>query len=105
MDGNLGHIGILLFFLVVFVAALPEFDAIGERAILSMVHSFTAKGTREFDREMACGMFRRMFISFFCLWTSKSQISVDQLLAPGSALSGLLDDLERRHITPFPISA
>ncbi|KAI7779538.1 hypothetical protein LA080_000727 [Diaporthe eres] len=85
-----------------FAAALPDFDASGESAILSMIHSFTANGTREYDSRTAFDRFREMLTKVFCLLVGRSQISVDQLLAPGTILSGLLDDLERRRITAFP---
>ncbi|KAJ0109503.1 heterokaryon incompatibility protein-domain-containing protein [Diaporthe amygdali] len=86
-----------------FAAALPDFDASGEPAILSMIHSFTANGTREYDCRAVYDKFRDMLTKVFCLLVSRSQISVDQLLAP--VLSGLLDDLERRRITAFPTCA
>ncbi|KAK7702275.1 hypothetical protein SLS64_009853 [Diaporthe eres] len=85
-----------------FAAALPDFDASGEPAILSMIHSFTANGTRKYDCRTAFDRFRQMLTKVFCLLVSRSQISVDQLLAPGTILSGLLDELERRRITAFP---
>ncbi|KAK2596492.1 hypothetical protein N8I77_013380 [Diaporthe amygdali] len=88
-----------------FAAALPDFDASGEPAILSMIHSFTANGTREYDCRTVYDKFRDMLTKVFCLLVSRSQISVDQLLAPGTILSGMLDDLERRRITAFPTCA
>lgn len=88
-----------------FAADLPDLDASGQPAILSMIHSFTANATREYDCRTAYVRFRDMLTKVFCLLVSRSQISVDQLLAPGTILSGLLDDLERRRMTAFPTSA
>lgn len=88
-----------------FAATLPDLDASGQPAILSMIHSFTANATREYDCRTVYDRFRDMLTQVFCLLVSRSQISVDQLLAPGTILSGLLDDLERRRITAFPTSA
>lgn len=85
-----------------FAAALPDFDASGQPAILSMIHCFTANGTREYDCRTAHDKFRDMLTKVFCLLVTRSQMPVDQLLAPGTVLGGLLDDLEKRQVTAFP---
>jgi len=66
-----------------------------------MIHSFTANYTQKYDSVTVYDRFRRMIIRHFCLLG----VSVDASLSPGSILSGLLDDLERRRIPAFPTCA
>lgn len=88
--------------LLQFAAGLPDFDARGEPAILSMIHSITANGTREYDDRSAYDKFREKFTQFFYLAASRGHISVDEILAPESTFSRLLNDFEGRMITAFP---
>lgn len=88
-----------------FAAALPEFDASGQPAILSMIHCLTANSTRRSSSGATYDSFRKVFTNLFCRLVSRSEISVDGLLASGAILRGLLDDLESRRITAFPTCA
>lgn len=88
-----------------FAAALPDFDASGQSAILFMIHSFTANGTRKYHCRTAHDKFRDMLTKVFCLLGTRSQMPIDHLLAPGTVLGGLLDDLEKRQVTAFPTCA
>lgn len=77
----------------------------GEPAILSIIHPFTVNETREYDFRTTYDNFRDMFTMVFCLLVIPSQISINQLLAPGTVLSELLDDLEKHRKTAFPTCA
>lgn len=88
-----------------FAAALPDFDARGEPAILSMIHSIAGNETREYDNGTVYDKFREIFTHVFGFAVRRGLISADEMLAPGSTFSGLLDDFERRRITAFPTCA
>lgn len=87
--------------LLQFAAALPEFDASGEPAILSMIHSIAAGCTQKYDYGTASDKFRDLFTESLCLVATRRQISENE----DSILIGLLEDLERRGITAFPTLA
>lgn len=87
--------------LLQFAAALPDFDASGQPAILSMIHSVAVNCTRKYDYGMASDKFREMLTESLCLVATRRQISEDE----DSILIGLLEDLERRGITAFPTLA
>lgn len=87
--------------LLQFAAALPDFDASGGPAILSMIHSLAVNCTRESDYASASDRFREMFTQFLRVVATEGEISDDE----ESVLIGLLDDLERRGITAFPTCA
>lgn len=86
-------------------AALPNFDASGQPAALSMIHCLTTDGTRDCDSETAYHKFREMFTRLFCRLASASGICVGELLAPASDLSRLLLVLEARGVSAFPTRA
>lgn len=77
----------------------------GEPAILSIIHSLTVDGTQEYDFRTTYDKVRDMLTKVFPLLVNQSQISINHLLAPGTVLSRLLDDPEKRRIMTFPTSA
>lgn len=60
---------------------------------------------RECDYTTTYDKFRDMLTKVFCLLVTRSQLSINQLLTPGTVLSGLLDDLKKPRILTFPTSA
>lgn len=87
--------------LLQFAAALPDFDASGDPAILSMIHSVAVGCMREYDYETASARFRKMFTEALCLVATRRQILEEE----DSILIGLLEDFERRGIPAFPTLA